>query len=137
MRALSDFSGEWLVLFFIKDPNTHGAVRQTFAFKELFKEFAKLKTRILGISNHTREENKRLTQRVELPYGICSDSSREVVKAFGVWTPKTGKQGRWDGVSPSSVLVDPKGKVVKVWPRIHQMGPHAARVLEARREAGA
>jgi peroxiredoxin Q/BCP len=52
-----------------------------------------------------------------------------MARAYGAWGTKHNYGKTYDGVIRSTVIVDPEGKVAKVWPRV-KPDAHGAEVLE-------
>jgi peroxiredoxin Q/BCP len=59
-----------------------------------------------------------------------------VAEAYGAWALKKSYGREYMGIVRSSFLVDPAGRIARVWPRVKADG-HAAEVLAALGEARA
>ena len=60
---------------------------------------------------------------------LLSDTEKEVSKAFGVWGKKKFMGREYMGVTRSSFLVNDKGIIFKIYPKVKPAG-HAKQVLE-------
>ena len=132
--SLASLRGKHVVVFFVHDPGNTGAIKQSHGFKEQYRALKALQGEVVGISDRPKEENALLVNKVGLPFRVLSDETRDTVKAYGAWKPTSGKQGRWSGVNPATVLVDPEGRVARCWFRVHSMDAHAAQVVGALKE---
>ena len=56
-----------------------------------------------------------------------SDENKDVLKKYGVWGPKTFRGKSYIGVTRSTFLVDPQGKIAYIWPKVSVNG-HAEEV---------
>lgn len=63
-----------------------------------------------------------------LPFTLLADTSKETLKLYGVWGKKSFAGKSYEGVTRSTVLIDPEGKVIRVWSPVSVEG-HAVEVL--------
>ena len=66
---------------------------------------------------------------MKIPFVLLADTKTDVAKKFGVWGKKKFMGREYMGVVRSSFLVDEKGKIFKVYPKVKASG-HANEVLE-------
>lgn len=57
-------------------------------FKEMFEDFKKYNTQIIGISADPPKINKGLIKKLELPFKILSDENHVLIKALNIPTSK-------------------------------------------------
>jgi peroxiredoxin Q/BCP len=97
-------------------------------------DFAAMKVTVLGISPDSVASHKKFKQKHNLLIKLLSDPEHKVLEAYGAWGIKKmyGKESA--GVIRSSVLIDPKGLIRRVWPKAKSSG-HAQEVLEAAKES--
>ncbi len=69
--------------------------------------------------------------KYDLPFTLLADESKEVVKKYGVWGPKKFMGRAYEGTSRMSFLIDPEGKVARVYEKV-KPGDHAGEVLRDR-----
>lgn len=83
---------------------------------------------LLGVSRDRVEAQKKFKEKVSAPFHFLSDAEETVVKAYGVLVEKNlyGKVSM--GIERSTFLIDPAGKVQKVWRKVKVDG-HVAEVL--------
>lgn len=115
--SLNDFKGERnLVLYFYPMDNTPGCTREARAFRDAVERFDERGTSIVGVSTQSVDSHKRFTTNNELPFPLLSDSDKEVSTAYGV-LKENGKTA-----ARSTFLIDKKGKVRQVWPKVSITG---------------
>jgi len=56
-----------------------------------------------------------------------------VIEAYGAWQEKSMYGKKYMGIERSTVLVDAKGKIAKIWPKVKIAG-HAVEVSQAVKE---
>ncbi len=89
---------------------------------------------MLGISCDTAAKHDKFIAKYELPFQLLADTDQKIVKAYGAWGKKKIMGREYEGIHRISFLIDPKGKIQKIWPKV-KPEEHAAEVLEAIQEA--
>ena len=126
---LSDFIGKWVVLYFYPKENTPGCTLEALAFTQLKQDFALQNAVILGISKDSCASHQKFTEKQNLGIELLSDPDSEVQKKYGAWRPKKFMGREFMGTVRSTVLINPKGKIIKTWDNVKAKG-HAEIVLE-------
>ena len=80
---------------------------------------------ILGVSFDTPAANKAFAEKYRFPFQLLCDEDRKVGVAYGAADDAAARAAR-----RVSVLIDPQGKVHKVWPKV-DVKAHPNDVLEA------
>jgi peroxiredoxin Q/BCP len=78
------------------------------------------------------ESHARWKRKLEIPHPLLSDTEHAAADAYGVWVEKTTMGRTYMGVARTTFLIDEKGTVVKVFPKVKVQG-HSAEVLEVLR----
>ena len=65
-----------------------------------------------------------------LPFVLLADEDHQTAEKYGTWVEKQNYGRTYMGIQRSTFLVDPEGKIRRVWPRVKPEG-HAAAVLAA------
>jgi peroxiredoxin Q/BCP len=84
---------------------------------------------ILGVSPDKTVTHRNFIEKKDLGITLLSDPEHEVLEKYGAWRLKKNYGREYMGVARSTVLIDPKGKVARVWPNVRAKG-HAEKVLE-------
>ncbi len=126
--CLSDFKGRWVVLYFYPKDNTRGCTQEAKDFTDLIEEFEKLGAVILGVSPDSVKSHKRFREKHGLRVRLLSDPEGEVMQKYGAWGKKKIAGREYFGVIRSTFLIDPQGRIRKIWPRVRVKG-HAEEVL--------
>ncbi len=69
----------------------------------------------------------------EFPYLLLGDEEHATLEAWGVWGEKKFMGRTFMGVSRSTFLVGPDGRIARAWARVNPIG-HARDVLDAVRD---
>ena len=116
--SLSDFLGKKVVLYFYPKDNTPGCTRQACAFGESYEAFQAKNTVVIGISKDSVASHQRFAEKYHLPFILLSDPELQAIQAYGVWQEKKlyGKVSM--GVVRSTYLIDERGMIEKVMPKV-------------------
>ena len=90
---------------------------------------------VLGVSTDPVKSHDKFVKKYDLPFTLLSDEEKEVVNLYGVWGPKKFMGREYEGTSRVSFLIDPKGKIAKVYPKV-KAAEHAEEVVQDRKEMG-
>ena len=132
--SLKDFTGRKLVLYFYPKADTSGCTKEAIAFTGLRARFAKANTDILGISADPVVKLDKFKKKHNLGIPLASDESKDMLTAYGAWGEKSMYGLKFMGVIRKTFLIDGKGRVLRVWPKVRVPG-HAEEVLEAAKQA--
>lgn len=127
---LSKLRGKNVVIFFFPKSDTPGCTRESCAFRDFSKKFAKLNAEIVGISPDKTEAQQRFAEKYGLPFTLVPDTDHSIAEAYGVWKEKMNYGRTYMGIERTTVVVDPQGKVKRVFPKVKVDG-HAEKVLES------
>ena len=127
-HALSDERGKWVLVYFYPKDDTPGCTKEACALRDNFPKFGKLNVAVLGISVDPVERHKKFSEKYKLPFTLLADEGKEVVAQYGVWGIKKFMGREYMGTRRMSFLIDPEGKVVKVYEKVNPVA-HAEEVL--------
>ena len=125
--CLSDYEGKYIVVYFYPADNTPGCTTEAIGFTDILPEFQKLDATILGVSPDSPQSHAKFIEKRNLKVTLLSDENKDVLKKYGVWGPKTFRGKSYIGVTRSTFLVDPQGKIAYIWPKVSVNG-HAEEV---------
>jgi peroxiredoxin Q/BCP len=128
--SLKDFKGRNLVLYFYPKADTSGCTREAMDFSRLRAAFAKAETDILGVSADPVKALDRFRTKHKLTIALASDETRTMLEAYGAWGEKSMYGRKYLGIFRKTFLIDAKGRIAHVWPKVRVPG-HAEEVLAA------
>ncbi len=121
-RTLKEFLGRKVVLYFYPKDMTPGCTTEACDFRDAFPNFKKLKAVVIGISPDSVERHKKFIEKYELPFILLSDEKKTVLGKYGVWKEKNMYGRKYMGVVRTTVLIDEKGIVRKIYPKVKVKG---------------
>lgn len=132
----TDTLGKYLVLYFYPKDNTPGCTNESKDFRDLYADFQKLNTEIVGISRDTIASHNKFKEKHQLPFTLISDTDSKVCDLFKVIKEKSMFGRTALGLVRSTFLFDPKGKLLQEWRKVKVAG-HAEEVLRTVRDMSA
>ena len=128
--SLADLKGRKLVIYFYPKADTPGCTREAIDFSRLKKEFAKADTEVVGVSADPVEAQDRFKKKHGLSVSLGSDPEHKMLTAYEAWGKKSMYGRTFMGVIRMTYLIDAKGRIAQVWPKVRVDG-HADEVLAA------
>jgi len=125
----TDFKGKKHVIYFYPRDFTPGCTTEADEFSRDYKKFKKSGVDVLGISPDDVDSHKKFCKKMGIPYTLLADTNKEVSKKFGVWGKKKFMGREYMGIVRSTFLVNEKGKIFKVYPKVKAAG-HSKQVLD-------
>lgn len=85
---------------------------------------------VFGVSKDTLDSHNKFAAKYELPYVLLSDPKTEVMKKYGAFGKKMMYGKEVQGTIRSTVVIGPKGDVLKHWPTVKKADAHPEEVAE-------
>ena len=118
-----------LIIFIYPKDNTPGCTLESLDFKKKYNQFKKYKTDIVGISKDSIESHKKFQNKYNFPFELLSDEDIKVIKMLKAWGEKKLYGKKFMGVKRTTILVNKKLKILKIWNNVKVKG-HVERVLD-------
>ena len=127
--SLKDSLGKYVVIYFYPKDDTPGCTIETNDFNKLLPKFKKLNCEVLGVSKDSLKSHDKFREKYKIKFDLLADEKIEVLKKYKVWGKKKFMGREFMGVIRSSILIDKKGKILKIWHNV-KVKDHAKEVLE-------
>jgi peroxiredoxin Q/BCP len=121
--GLKDFRGKWVVLYFYPKDNTPGCTVEAHNFQRDLSKYEQANAVVVGVSVDSLDSHKDFCATLGLTFKLLSDTDKKVVEQYGSLRP-SGMAAR------NTFLIDPKGKIAKVWIKVDP-AHHSEDVLAA------
>ena len=131
--SLKDHRGAPVVLYFYPKDDTPGCTTQGCEIRDHWGEFEELGVEVAGISPDDHHSHMAFVSRYAFPHTLLADTERKVLDKYGAWGEKSMYGKKFMGVIRSSVVIDGRGKIAAVFPKI-QPAKQAEKSLEVVRE---
>lgn len=128
-HSLAGYAGKWVLLYFYPKDSTPGCTMEACGIRDAFPAFQKVKAVVLGVSADPSRSHARFADKYKLPFTLLSDESHAVLTAYDVWGKKKFMGRSYMGISRTSFLIDPRGKIAKIYENV-KPAMHAEEVLK-------
>lgn len=109
VHQLSDYAGQWLVLYFYPKNDTPGCTKEACAFRDDLFQLEKLGARVVGVSVDDSDSHAKFAAKYKLPFPLLADKDAVVAESYGALNNllviKIAKR--------YTFLIDPQGKIAK------------------------
>lgn len=130
LRSLSDYLGKPVVLYFYPKDDTPGCTKEACSFRDDYPNYEKAGVVVLGVSPDTPKKHTKFREKYSLPFTLLADENHEVCEMYQVWGRKKFMGREYDGVFRTTFVIDPNGKIVKVFENVKPDG-HSQQVFAA------
>ncbi len=120
--SLSDFRGQWVILYFYPKDNTPGCTNEACDFTAALPAFDEKKAVILGVSPDSPKSHRNFMARHDLKLTLLSDPDHEALAPYGAWAKKKNYGREYMGVARSTFIIDPDGNVAAEWKNVKVKG---------------
>lgn len=116
--SLSDFRGNYVVLYFYPKDMTPGCTTQACNFRDDYPTYEGLDAVILGVSADDETRHTKFIAKHDLPFSLLADTEHKVCEQYGVWVLKKMFGKEYYGIERSTFLIDKEGNIVKEWRKV-------------------
>ena len=132
--SLSQFAGKNVVLYFYPKDDTPGCTTEACEFRDANDRIKQRGAEVWGVSPQGLRSKSAFRAKFGLPFTLLADEDHAAAEAYGSWVEKHNYGKTYWGTARTTFLVDPNGRIAKVWPKVKPEG-HADDVLAALDEA--
>jgi thioredoxin-dependent peroxiredoxin len=115
---LSDFKGETVVLYFYPRADTPGCTTQACGVRDRGDDYKAAGARVIGISPDEVGAIDKFAGKYDLDFTLLADADHAVAEKYGTWVEKSMYGKRYMGVQRATFIVDPDGKIARVFPKV-------------------
>ncbi|MGK7912450.1 MAG: peroxiredoxin [Synechococcus sp.] len=120
-RHLSDWRGEWVVLYFYPKDFTSGCTIEARRFQQDLPKYEAINAEVIGISADSVSSHREFCDSEGLKFTLLSDPGGEVSTRYGSWLGEMALR--------NTFIVDPEGTLQTVYP-IVTPSMHSKEVLD-------
>ena len=127
--SLKDYKGKKIILYFYPKDMTSGCTQEACDFRDSIKKFEKKNTVVIGVSPDDTKSHLKFKDKYDLPFTLLSDESKKMLEDYGVWQEKSMYGRKYMGVVRTTLIIDEKGKIEKIFEKVKVPG-HIAELLD-------
>jgi peroxiredoxin Q/BCP len=117
-HSLKDFIGQWVALYFYPKDDTPGCTAEACSFRDGYAVLRRQKVVVLGVSADSIKKHKKFAEKYTLPFPLLADEEKKVVELYGVWSKKRFMGREYMGITRTTFLIDPEGKIAKIYDQV-------------------
>lgn len=118
LRRLSDYRGQWVVLYFYPKDDTPGCTTEACSFRDEYRYLQDQGAAVLGVSKDSVKSHAKFADKYNLNFPILSDENLTTIKAYEAWGAKKFMGRQFEGTLRKTVLINPEGNIAKVYPKV-------------------
>jgi thioredoxin-dependent peroxiredoxin len=126
--TLSQFHGQWVVVYFYPRDNTPGCTKEACGFRDHYSAFQSAGVVVLGVSTDDAKSHQKFITKYDLPFPLLCDQTAEVASVYESYGPKKFMGRDLVGIYRQTFLIDPRGKIAKIYRKV-KPEQHAAEIL--------
>lgn len=134
--SLADLRGETVVLYFYPRADTPGCTTQACGVRDRGGEYEAAGAQVIGVSPDEVSAIEKFAGKYDLGFTLLADADHAVAEKYGAWVEKSMYGKKYMGVARATFIIDPDGKIAKVFPKV-QPKKHDDLVLKALGELAA
>jgi peroxiredoxin Q/BCP len=130
--SLEGLKGNKVVLYFYPKDDTSGCTVEACEFRDSWSSVRAAGAVVLGVSPDSEASHRKFREKHALPFPLLVDQDHRVAERYGAWGEKSMYGRKYKGILRTTVLIDERGRVTRVFAKVKPKG-HAAAVLAALR----
>ncbi len=130
VHDLADQRGRWTILYFYPKDDTPGCTVEACEFRDAIPAISERGADVWGVSPQGSASKRSFREKFDLPFTLLADEQHAAAEVYGSWVEKQNYGRTYMGTARTTFLVDPDGRIARVWPKVKPEG-HAAEVMAA------
>lgn len=127
--SLSDYSGQRVLVYFYPRANTPGCTKEACDFRDSLAQLNDLGIAVVGISPDKVDKLAAFRDDYDLTFPLLSDTTKEVMTAYGAFGEKKNYGKIVQGVIRSTFVIGADGRIELALYNVRATG-HVARVVK-------
>lgn len=128
VRALKEFTGKKLVIYFYPKDDTPGCTAQACDLRDNYKKLLKAGYQVIGISPDNETRHQKFIAKYDLPFDLIADTDNAIALKYGVWVEKSMYGRKYMGIARTTFIIDEKGKITDIIEKVDTKA-HTAQIL--------
>jgi peroxiredoxin Q/BCP len=112
--SLDDYKGKKVVLYFYPKDNTPGCTAEACNLSDNYSDLMAKGFEIIGVSPDSEQSHQKFIEKYNLPFRLISDTSREILTAYGAYGEKNMYGKKVMGVLRSTYIISDDGIIEKI-----------------------
>lgn len=124
-----DLIGKKTVVYFYPKDNTSGCTAEACSIRDSYDALLAKGYNIVGVSKDSAASHKKFREKYDLPFTLLSDTSTQMLQAFGAWGEKKMYGKTVMGTIRRTFIFDENGILERIIEKVDTKN-HAAQILD-------
>lgn len=124
----NDLIGKKTVVYFYPKDNTSGCTAEACNLRDNYEALLAKGYNVVGVSKDSAASHKKFQAKYELPFTLLSDTSTQMLQAFGAWGEKKMYGKTVMGTIRRTFIFDETGTLEKIIEKVDTSN-HASQIL--------
>ena len=120
--------GKKTIIYFYPKDNTSGCTAEACNLRDNYQRLTEEGYNVVGISKDSVKSHKNFASKYDLPFTLLSDTSTEILQAFGAWGEKKMYGKTVMGTIRKTFIFDEEGILIKIIEKVDTKN-HAEQIL--------
>jgi peroxiredoxin Q/BCP len=124
-----DLIGKKTIIYFYPKDNTSGCTAEACSLRDNHEALIARGYNVVGVSKDSVKSHKNFKEKYDLPFTLLSDTSTEMLQAFGAWGEKKMYGKTVMGTIRKTFIFDEDGILTEIIEKV-DTNNHAAQILD-------
>ena len=124
-----DLIGKKTIIYFYPKDNTSGCTAEACSLRDNHEALIARGYNVVGVSKDSVKSHKNFKEKYDLPFTLLSDTSTEMLQAFGAWGEKKMYGKTVMGTIRKTFIFDEDGILTEIIEKVDTKN-HAAQILD-------
>ena len=125
----NDLIGKKTVVYFYPKDNTSGCTADACSIRDSYESLLAKGYNVVGVSKDSAASHKKFREKYDLPFTLLSDTSTQMLQAFGAWGEKKMYGKTVMGTIRRTFIFDEEGILERIIEKVDTKN-HAAQILD-------
>ena len=124
-----DLIGKKTVVYFYPKDNTSGCTAEACSIRDNYESLVAKGCNVIGVSKDSAASHRKFREKYDLPFTLLSDTSTQMLQAFGAWGEKKMYGKTVMGTIRRTFIFDEEGILTRIIEKVDTKN-HAAQILD-------
>lgn len=124
-----DLIGKKIVVYFYPKDNTSGCTAEACSIRDNYESLVAKGYNVIGVSKDSAASHRKFREKYDLPFTLLSDTSTQMLQAFGAWGEKKMYGKTVMGTIRRTFIFDEEGILTRIIEKVDTKN-HAAQILD-------
>ena len=116
--SLAGFKGKKLILYFYPKDDTPGCTAEACNLNDNYDFWISKGYEVIGVSPDSEASHQKFIKKYGLKFNLISDTTKEILEAYGVWGEKVNYGKTYMGVIRTTFVINEEGVIEKIFKKV-------------------